>query len=341
MRLGLIKPVIAVAIAAALTGCLLSESVQTITGPTMGSTYTIKYVQSAGVPEPQALKAEVDAYLATFDQEVSTYRDDSAIERFNQAEAGTCQAMPQSVLDLVAYGHTLNEQSDGAFDLTLEPLLDLWGFGPRGQALRVPSTESLASTLARIGMQYLRIEGDQLCKDAAVQVDFNAIAAGYAVDRLTQLLQARGITHLMVEATGELKAIGHKPGGAPWRIGIEAPQADKRVAQRIIALDGYGVSTSGDYRNYFEENGHRYSHTLDPQTGAPITHSLAAVTVVTPLALHADGLSTLLMVLGPERGLAYAKQANLAALFVVRDGEGFASFTTPAFDALFPAQEEE
>lgn len=335
-----LKPVIAVALAAAMTGCLFSEPLETFAGPTMGSTYTVKYVRSSVAPAPGELKPEVEAFLAELDAQMSTYRDDSAIERFNRAPAGTCQPMAEPILELVRYGQELGELSGGAFDLTLEPLLNLWGFGPKGQGEQVPSSAALAEARQRVGQHQLRIEGRQLCKDAALEVDFNAIAAGYAVDRIGELLQARGVRSYMVEATGELKAVGRKPDGSPWRIAIEAPRDDQRVAQRVIELDGYGVSTSGDYRNYFEENGQRYSHSLDPRSGAPINHRLAAVTVITPSALHADGLSTVLMVLGPERGYALAEREQLAAFFVTREGEGFSTRSTPAFDALFAAQGE-
>ena len=334
------KPVIAAALAAALTGCLLSERLESFSGPTMGSTYTVKYVRTNAVPAPEVLQADVEAFLAELDQQVSTYRDDSLIEQFNQAPAGACQAMPPAVLDLVDYGLSLSQASDGAFDMTVEPLLNLWGFGPKGEKMRVPSEQEIAQAQALMGSQHLRVEGSQLCKAIALELDFNAIAAGYAVDQIGLLLKSRGIENYMVEATGELKAQGRKPDGSAWRIAIEAPQEGQTVVQRIINLDGYGVSTSGDYRNYFEQEGQRYSHTLNPKVGAPINHKLAAVTVVAPSALEADGLSTLLLVLGPDEGRQYAVEHQLAALFVVREGEGFASYTTPAFDALFGAQGE-
>lgn len=340
MALRIIKPVIAAALAAALTGCLFSDTLESFGGPTMGSTYTVKYVRTSGVPQPHELQLEVEAFLAELDGQMSTYRKDSDIERFNDAPAGTCQTMPEPVLMLVRYGKELSQISDGAFDLTLEPLLNLWGFGPKGQGERVPSAEALAEVRQRVGHQHLRIDGQQLCKDAAVEVDFNAIAAGYAVDSIGELLHRKGVRSYMVEATGELKAVGRKPDGSPWRIALEEPRDDQRVAQRIIELDGYGVSTSGDYRNYFEENGQRYSHTLDPSSGAPINHRLAAVTAIVPSALHADGLSTVLLVLGPERGYAFAEREQIAAFFITREEDGFSTRSTPAFDALFGAQGE-
>ena len=141
----------------------------------------------------------------------------------------------------------------------------------------------------------------------------------------------------MIEVTGELIAKGRKPDGSPWRIALEQPLGDgQRVIQRVLEIDGYGINTSGDYRNYFEENGVRFSHTIDPQVGAPISHRLASVTVIDPSALHADGLGTVLLVLGPERGLAFAEERKIAAFFVMRDGEGFATQVSSEFSRMFP-----
>ncbi|WP_241492037.1 FAD:protein FMN transferase [Pseudomonas sp. TTU2014-080ASC] len=330
-----LRPVIVASLLAALTGCGFSDRVEEFSGPTMGSTYTIKYVRSSDSPSLEQLKAETQAILAEVDKQMSTYRPDSIIEQFNDAPAGSCQAMPAPVFKLIDTGRELNALSDGAFDLTLEPLLNLWGFGPKARAEKVPDSEALTAAKALTGMQHLRRQGDELCKDNDVQVDFNSIAAGYTVDLIIQRLAELGINSTLVEVTGELKAIGKKPDGNPWRIALEAPQTDQRVAQRIIELDGYGVSTSGDYRNYFEENGKRYSHTLDPITGAPITHKLAAVTVIDPSTLRADGLSTLLMVLGTERGMAFAELHDVAAFFVTRSDSGFVTEGSSAFERLF------
>ncbi|HLV18314.1 MAG TPA: FAD:protein FMN transferase [Pseudomonas sp.] len=333
-----LQPVIAVASAAALTGCLFSETVETFTGPTMGSTYSIKYVRTADAPAPDALQQQVEALLAEIDRQVSTYRRDSLIEAFNDGPAG-CQPMPEPVLEMARYGLELSERSEGAFDLTLEPLLNLWGFGPRSRGQRVPTAEEIAAVREQYGHRLIEVRDGELCKARdAVQVDFNSIAAGQAVDRIVRLLREQGIGSYLVEVTGELKAEGRKPDGAPWRIAIEAPQTDVRAVQQILELDGLSVSTSGDYRNYFEQDGRRYSHTLDPRQAAPITHTLAAVTVLTPSAMEADGLSTLLMVLGPEQGMRFAEAEGIAALFVTREGDGFVSRGSSAFDALFPTQ---
>ena len=337
----LLKPVMAVALAAALTGCLFQDRVEEFGGPTMGSTYSVKYVASSGVAAKEQLRGETESILAQLDQQLSTYRADSDIATFNALPAGQCMDMPLSARELVLAGQQLSSESDGALDLTIQPLLNLWGFGPQGRQEQVPSQEDIARVRQDIGHQHLRVENEQLCKDAAVQLDFNSIAAGYAVDLVAQRLEALGVESYLVEITGELKARGRKPGDAPWRIAIEAPQTNERIAQQVLELDGYGVSTSGDYRNYFERDGKRYSHTLDPQTGAPIEHPLAAVTVVDPSTLRADGLSTVLMVLGPERGLTFAAEHRIAALFVVHKEREFVSTSTAAFDELFGAGVEQ
>lgn len=316
-----------------LSGCG-GDSQERFGGPTMGSTYSIRYVRTTSAPQPKELQRQVESILSEVDRQMSTYRDDSDIERFNNLPANSCQPVPAPVLHLVRTGEQLSQASDGAFDLTVEPLLNLWGFGPQAREVKVPEAATLAQVRQRVGHQHLRIEGDQLCKDAAVEVDFNSIAAGYAVDRIAERLTELGIHRYLVEATGELKAAGRKLDGSPWRIALEEPRDDQQVAEKIIDVDGFGVSTSGDYRNYFQQDGRRYSHTLDARTGAPITHQLASVTVLHPSALMADGLSTLLLVLGPQQGWDYAEQHRIAAFFVMRDGAGFVTRSNEAFEVL-------
>jgi FAD:protein FMN transferase len=318
---------------ALLAGC--GEKIEEFGGPTMGSHYSLKYLAGEGTPSPQALKAEVDGLLAEVDAQMSTWRADSDLSQFNRLPAGSCRAMPAPVLELVRFGETLSAESEGAFDLTIEPLLDLWGFGPQSRGETVPSAQEIAAARANVGHPHLRIDGAQLCKDAAVEVDLNSVAAGYTVDRIASRLAELGVRSYLLDVTGELRAAGRKPDGNPWRIAIEAPRDDRQVVQKVLELDGVGVSTSGDYRNYFERDGRRYSHTLDPRSGAPISHRLASVTVVDASTLRADGLSTLLMVLGPESGYAFAARQDIAAFFVIRTDRGFATRATPAFERRF------
>lgn len=317
-----------------LSGCGNGDTLERFDGPTMGSHYSIQYVRHSAAPAPKAVRAEVESILAEVDRQFSTYRSDSDIERFNALPANSCQIMPGPVLELIRVGEQLSSQSDGSFDLTVEPLLNLWGFGPQSRAEKVPTAEALAQVRQRVGHGHLRIDGDRLCKDAAVEVDFNSIAAGYAVDRIASRLKALGIDSYLAEVTGELKAAGRKPDGAVWRIALEEPRDDRRVAERVIEVNGYGVSTSGDYRRYFEQDGARYSHTFDARTGAPVLHNLASVTVIHPSALMADGLSTLLLILGPERGWDYAEKYGVGVFFVLRDNDRFIVRTNDEFERI-------
>ncbi|VVP87857.1 FAD:protein FMN transferase [Pseudomonas fluorescens] len=323
-----------VVLAGILSGCGNGDSLETLGGPTMGSTWSVKYVRHAGLPAPAVVQVEAEKILADIDRQMSTYRSDSDIERFNQLPANRCQAMPASILQLVRVGEQLSVQSDGSYDLTVEPLLNLWGFGPQAREEKVPTAQALAEVRQRVGHRQLHIKGDQLCKEAAVEVDFNSIAAGYAVDQIAARLEALGIHDYLAEATGELKAAGKKPDGSSWRIALEEPRDDQQVAERIVIVDGYGLSTSGDYRNYFEQDGRRYSHTFDARTGVPVSHTLASVTVIHPSALMADGLSTLLLILGPDRGLEFAEKHDIGAFFVIRADTGFVTRTSHAFERL-------
>lgn len=339
----------------------------------MGSTYHISYVRERGQPDAARMKAAVEGILAEVDRAVSTYRDDSDVARFNAAAAGTCMPMPAIVLDLTRHAQKLHAQSSGAFDITLLPVLNAWGFGPKSVSANAgddasvsaivreamdaggqqapaptpaadaasPATEAALQSLAgEIGMQHLRIEGQTLCKDAPVSIEFNSIAAGYAIDRIAQHMHAHGVQRYLIEVTGELRAAGRKADGTPWRVAIEAPLEEGRQAQKILALDAHALSTSGDYRQYREHQGQRLSHTIDPRTLRPVTHPLAAVTVAASTALEADGLSTLLMVLGPEQGMHYAERHGIAALFVIRQAAGFESRQTTSFTRYFPSSGE-
>lgn len=317
-----------------LAACKPGDALERISGPTMGSSYTVQYVRTANGPAPQVVRQEVEQVLAMIDQRFSTYRGDSLVATFNRLPANSCQAMPAEVLELVRVGEQLSQQSAGAFDLTVEPLLDLWGFGPQSRAEKVPDAQALDSVRQRVGHGHLRIVGEQLCKDAPVELDFNSLAAGFAVDLLVERLKALGVADLLVEVTGELKALGHKADGSAWKVALELPREDRQIARQIVPLEGFGVSTSGDYRHYFEENGRRYSHTFDARLGAPVRHDLAAVTVFDRSTLMADGYSTVLLILGPQAGWDFALRHGIAAVFVTRVADGFVSRSTPAFEQV-------
>ncbi|MFB4392897.1 MULTISPECIES: FAD:protein FMN transferase [unclassified Pseudomonas] len=314
-----------------LCACDQHPTLERLGGPTMGSSYSIQYVREPHGPPPEQVRQAVETLLQDIDLHYSTYRGDSVVSRFNQLPANHCLAVPGDMLELVGFGQQLAEQSEGAFDLSIEPLLDLWGFGPQARQEQVPDPQAQALVQQRVNYRQLRIEGTRLCKSAPLALDFNSIAAGQAVDLIAQRLEAMGIASYLAEVTGELKAVGRKPDGSPWRIALELPRPDLQVARQILAIDGLSVSTSGDYRNYFEQNGRRYSHTFDARQGRPVAHALAAVTVLDRSARVADGYSTLLLILGPERAWDFAIAHGIAAVLVTRVEGGFVSRSTPGF----------
>ena len=316
-----------------------------LTGPTMGSTYAISY-HGKGAPGAATMQREVQAVLDEVDAAISTYRSDSALARFNAAPAGVCMDMPQAATDLAQHALTLAQESGGAFDTTLLPALQAWGFAhSKKPALpaSAPDEAQLAELRQRTDMAHLRVQGQQLCKDAPIHVEFNAIAAGYAIDRIAARFAQLGVHDHLIEVTGEIRGSGQRPDSTPWRVGIEAPLDGARQAQRIVPLSGMALSTSGSYRNWrTTADGQRRSHILDARTLTPVQHRLASVTVAAPLAMHADGLSTLLMALGEERGYNYATERDIAALFVIPaeggdkgDNPAFTLRATPAFERNF------
>ncbi|WP_180301258.1 FAD:protein FMN transferase [Pseudomonas syringae] len=319
-------------------GCGQARKLESFGGPTMGSHYSVVYARASGQPEPAAVRPQVEAILDEVDQQMSLWRTDSDIERFNALPANSCQVMPEPVLKMIGVGEQLAQESDGAFDLTVKPLMDLWGLGPHMLFEQMPLVRQLARTQTLVGYRNLRIIGDRLCKSAAVQVDLNSIAAGYAVDRISERMDALGLHDYLVQATGELKVSGLKPDGSPWRVTLDAPLDDGTVTQKVFPLEGYAVSTSGDFRRYIDHDGWRISDTLDALTGKPITHGLASVTVIHPSALMADGLSSLLLILGPQQGWNYAQEHKIPAFFVIRADKRFIIRSNASFDRLVVEQ---
>jgi len=239
---------------------------------------------------------------------------------------------------LVQRSQAISEQTDGAFDITVGPLVNLWGFGPKGRVISAPSADKIASIRTRVGYQKLGVSQNPplLKKSNNLQVDLSAIAKGYAVDQLASLLVAKGINNYLVEIGGELKLSGNKPNGESWKIAIEAPLTTERSAQHVLPISNIAMATSGDYRNYFEEGGVRYSHTINPLTGAPIKHALVSVTVLHPSCADADALATALMVMGDKKGVEFAKHHDLAAYFLTKAQEGaeLESFATAKFNTF-------
>ena len=231
--------------------------------------------------------------------------------------------------------------SDGAFDVTVGPLVNLWGFGPEHKPDAVPSPDAIRAARERVGASLLELRADPpaLRKQRGdVYIDLSALGEGEGADRVAAYLESRGVTDYMVAVAGTLRVRGKNPKGEPWGIAIEEPRPDRRAVQRILPITDRAISTSGDYRNFFEEGGRRYSHHIDPRTGAPVAQRLASVSVVLPAApdaaRRADGLATALLVLGEEKGPQLAADQEIAAYFIVREGQGFREIESPALKSL-------
>lgn len=304
-------------------------------GLTMGTSYHVK----AALPED--LKNSYDevaliikSELDDIEAKMSTYRSDSELSLFNALPVESQYTLSQSTFEVLTEALYLSDISEGAFDVTVGPLVNLWGFGPGQKDDAVPDKADLAEAFTRVGYAKLQLNSStrQLKKTGKVFVDLSSIAKGYAVDRVIETLGKRGISSALVEVGGEIRSSGVKPDGSDWRIAIETPLAGERSIQRIISVTDIAMATSGDYRNYFEVDGRRFSHTIDPNTGYPIDHSLASVTVLAKSCMKADGLATTLMVLGPIKGLAFAENYNLSAFFIIKTPAGFEEVASQAFN---------
>ena len=305
-------------------------------GQTMGTTYNIKVVATLEQVKALRLRNKIDALLKKVNQEMSTYIPDSEISQFNQSNSSEAFEVSDGFARVLKESIRLGELSNGKLDITVGPLVNLWGFGPEQRPEKVPSEAMLTSTSALVGLENLHLKGNQLSKDIPnLYVDLSTTAKGYGVDVVAELIESNGIVNYLVEIGGEMRLKGFKHTGELWAIAIEKPILDpsgeQRAVHQVIIPKDNAVATSGDYRNYFEADGKRFSHIIDPETGRPINHSLVSVTVIHPSSLTADGLSTTLMVMGTEKGLEFAESNNLAALFIYKTENGFSERFTIKF----------
>jgi len=310
-------------------------------GPTMGTTWTVKLAVPAGRDAgelQQAVQEEVDRVVA----QMSTYEADSDLSRYNRAPAGTCRTLPPEFFDVLAYALDLARDTGGAYDPTVGPLVDAWGFGPGSHAHAVPSDADIDAARTRVGWQRVRLDPAtrRACQPGGTVLDLSSVAKGFGTDQVARRLEREGVTDFLVDIGGELRAHGRRPGGGDWQVGIERPGAAIGAVTatdaivRVLALRERAIATSGDYRHVFEDGGRFYSHHIDPRSGRPVEHRIASVTTVADDGMHADSIGTALTVLGPDRGLAWARERGLAVLMILHDGERFIERTTPAFDVL-------
>ena len=310
----------------------------------MGTVYNVRVVGSAAGSNVAALQQQVDLRLAAINRQMSTYLPDSEISRFNCYAGDDWFAVSAETARVVAAGLEVSRDTQGAFDVTVGPLVNLWGFGPAGRAREPPTDEAIAECQARVGYTRLEVRQEPPAlrkRQADVYVDLSAIAKGFAVDEVAKLLDRHAVRSYLVEIGGEVRTRGRKPDGGGWRIGIERPVAGVRQLDCVVELDDRALATSGDYRNFFERQGRRYSHEIDPRTGRPVDHGLISVSVLADDCLTADAWATALLVLGPDAALTTARQLGLEVLCMVRSGDGWTEQATPGFAARIRSIEPE
>ncbi|MEZ5751598.1 MAG: FAD:protein FMN transferase [Paracoccaceae bacterium] len=290
-----------------------------LNGPTMGTRWSALFYRPPGfdaAPVQAALQAAVDAV----DDQMSTWKPDSDLQRLSAAPIGQWIAVSRELRQVLRQGMAIAQSSGGAFDITMGDAVAAWGFGPDpadpariGALLSTPRPD--ATTILDFGPQGVR-------KNGPAAFDLNGIAKGYGVDRLAEVLRNGGISDALVAIDGELRALGLRPDGQPWSIAVETPDHTRRAAHSILALQDAAVATSGDYRHVVHVGGHNLSHTMDPKRGAPLRESPASVTVIARTCAEADAWATALMVLGAREGMEMARRQGLDALFLLRDDAG-------------------
>ncbi len=319
------------------SGCEKHYSVLHLNGTTMGTQYAIT-VADRGNRDSSVLKSEIETLLGVINATMSTYDSTSELSKLNKNASSDWISISDNLYTVLQTAVSVGVDSGGAFDVTVGALVNLWGFGPARGVPVVPDGDTLANARARVGVHMFELQERPRAlrkRHPDVYVDLSAIVKGYAVDRVATLLQSKGHNNYLVDIGGELRAQGRNPKGQEWTIGIEGPANGGRVIAigRTIVLRNAGLASSGNYRNYFERDGVRYGHTIDPRTGAPVQHNLAAVTVLDETTMLADAWATALMSLGFEAGRRVAEEHGLSVYFIVTEGEGSRSYTTPAFDS--------
>nr|WP_153448125.1 FAD:protein FMN transferase [Vibrio algicola] len=315
-----------------LMGCSKPAQQVHLSGPTMGTSYNVKYLVSDGQPSAKDLQKGIDKVLEKVNDEMSTYRPNSELSQFNQHRSNQPFTVSEDTATVIREALRINKVTEGAMDVTVGPIVNLWGFGPEDRPDHTPSDEKLEQRRAITGIQHLQETGDALIKDIPdLYVDLSSIAKGRGTDEVASYLESIGINDYMVEVGGEIRAKGKNQQGVAWRIAVEKPVINERAVENIIEPGNMAIATSGDYRNYFEQDGVRYSHIINPKTGKPINNKVVSVTVLNPSCMTADGLSTGLMVLGEVDGIRIANKENIPVLYIVKTKDGFKEYASEAF----------
>ena len=309
-----------------------SEELVTITGRTMGTTYSVKYLDNS-TKDIEEVKADITRILKTVNAQMSTYIPSSELSKFNSVRDTSWYQISYDLAFVINKSLEICKLSGGALDITVGPIVNLWGFGPDNKPTAIPSDSAINEALKSVGWHNIKVSLDPprvKKKLPEIYCDLSSTAKGFGVDKVSGYLSSLGVDNYLVEIGGELKARGKKLLKQKWRVGIAKPDNNATV-QEIIILSNSAMATSGDYWNYFEENGVRYSHTVDPTTGRPITHKLASITVIAESCLMADGLATAMDVMGDKKGYQFALDNNLPAYFIVRNNGEFVVNYTDSF----------
>ncbi len=301
----------------------------------MGTSYHITVVRGMPAEEIESIQQGIDNALGAVNQTFSTYIETSEVSLFNKDES--LEERPQSVdfIEVLKEALNISEITDGAYDITVGPLVNLWGFGPSFNKNNIPNDEMLKEALRSVGYQHISVDGLNVKKmNKAIYIDFSSIAKGYGVDKIAELLDLQGYKNYMVEIGGEIRVRGLNVQGIKWRIAVEKPDSSKRAIHKIINLTDIAMATSGNYRNFFEKDGIRFSHTINPITGKPVQYDLASVTVLAEKSMTADAWATAFMVLGDKTGYDLAIENEVAVLFIVKEGGELKEYVTPAFQQI-------
>lgn len=333
------------AFALLLAACEKESRQVTLEGKTMGTTYHVKYIDDGlvdNLPNPEKIQQQIDAVLKEVNNQMSTYQKDSQISVFNgYNQVNSLFTVSPDFAFVVEEAIRLNKITEGALDITVGPLVNLWGFGPDKRLNKEPTAEQIAERSKSVGIEKLAVEKSDhkygLIKyEPNLYIDLSSIAKGFGVDKVARHLETLGLHHYLVEIGGELRGKGKNLHGKPWQIAIEKPTfAQGQAVETIVPLDNKGFATSGNYRNYFEdEQGNRLSHIIDPKQLKPIQHNLASITVIADTSMTADGLSTGLFVLGPEKALEVAEREKLAIFMIIKNGQDYETKMSSEFEKL-------
>jgi len=308
-------------------------------GGTMGTYYQVTYVLDGEQLADthllsKSLQITINKKLELVNNQMSTFRKNSELSQVNKSHSGA--VVSNATRDVIKSALKIYKQSHGAYDITIGPLVNLWGFGPTKRINKAPSEALIKKNLKSVGSQYVSIQGNLIQKRIpSLYIDLSSIAKGYAVDVVSEYLASLGIKNYLVDIGGELRTSGYKPQHKSWKVGVETPSSADESVERVVDIGNNAIATSGNYRNFFEKNGIRYSHIIDPKTGRPITHNLVSVSVVYPNCKMADGYATAITVLGPKAGFNFAKKYKLAVFLITKEGGKYIEHYTDNFKAYF------